>query len=85
MVELVLIEWVDSSQPMPNWVHLDSLPNMNPIECVSVGWLIHDDKDMKMLAPNMGDMESENNAQAAGIIRIPAGSVKRIVKLEERI
>lgn len=85
MVKLVLIEWVDSSQPLPNWVHLDSLPDANPIECASVGWLVHDDKKVKMLAPNMGDMDSESNIQAVGIIRIPTGAVKRIVKLEECI
>jgi len=83
MVKLVLIEWIDSSQPLPNWIHLDSLPSAKSIECVSVGWLVHSDKEVKMLAPNMGDMGSEDNMQASGIIIIPSKAVKRIVKLEE--
>jgi len=82
-VKLVLIEWVDSSQPLPNWAHLASLPSAVPIECVSVGWLLHDDKQVKMLAPNMGDMKSGGNEQAMGIINIPTAAVKRVVKLQE--
>lgn len=73
---MILIKWADGSQP---------LPNVNPIECNSVNWLIHDDENIKMVAPNMGDMESEDNILGVGILRIPTGSVKRIVKLEERI
>jgi len=83
MVKLVLIEWVDSSQPLSNWVHLNSLPEKKPIECASVGWLVHDDKQIKMLAPNMGDMESEGNEQAMGILIIPTAAVTRVVKLKE--
>lgn len=70
MVKLVLIEWVDSHQPLSSWVHLDSLPDKKLIECASVGWLVYDGDEVKMLAPNMGDMKTEGNVQAAGIIRI---------------
>lgn len=80
---LVLIEWEDSSQPLSTWTHLDSLPEPKVIECVSVGWLVHDDESVKMLAPNMGDLDSKVNMQASGIIRIPAKAITRIVKLLE--
>ncbi len=81
--KLVLIEWVDSTQPLPSWRHLSDLPEAKPIECASVGWLVHDDKQIKMLAPNMGDMESEENIQGSGIIVIPTASVTRLIELKE--
>jgi hypothetical protein len=49
-----------------------------------VGWLIHDGKDVKALAPNMADIgDEEEDMQALGIIHIPAPAVKRIVALTE--
>ena len=80
---LVLIEWVDSAQPEPAWRHLDNPPEMELIQCTSVGWLIGDSNGVKMLAPNIGDLKSDGNAQASGFIRIPARAVKRQVKLRE--
>lgn len=80
---LVLIEWLDSAQPAPGWVHLHSLPDSRPIECMSVGWLLRDDKKVKVLAPNMGDTGSGENIQASGIITIPACAVKKITRLRE--
>lgn len=80
---LVLIKWLDSAQPAPGWVHLHSLPDRKPIECLSVGWLLRSDKKVKVLAPNMGDTFSEENIQASGIITIPACAVKKITRLKE--
>ncbi len=42
-----------------------------------------DSKKVKMLAPNIGDFESEANAQASEFIRIPTSAVTRVVKLVE--
>ena len=81
--KLVLIEWFDSSQPVSNWVHLDDLPKAKPIKCASVGWLLVDTKHVKVLAPNMGDIKSTSNAQASGLMTIPACSVTKITRLIE--
>ena len=78
---LVLVEWEDSSQPLPSWHHLDSLPDQKIVDCVSVGWLIADNQDVKMIAPNFGDVNSSDNKQASGIINIPVRSIKRISPL----
>ena len=83
MTDLVLVEWLDSCQPIPGWTHLTDLPEENVTRCVSVGWLISDGDQVKMLAPNMGDTDSETNMQASGIIRIPEACITRIVKLKE--
>lgn len=84
---LVLVEWVDSSQPVSSWKYLtDYLEEQNTIavKCVSVGWLIQD-TEVKMLAPNFGDVlnENEDRVQVSGVIRIPARAVINITKLDE--
>jgi hypothetical protein len=48
-----------------------------------VGWLVSEDNGLKLLAPNMGDIGSDN-LQASGIIRIPEAAVTRMVELKER-
>ena len=45
--------------------------------------MIYDGEDVKALAPNMGDLDSEDNIQACGIIRIPTRAVVRIVPVAE--
>mgnify|MGYP006915363189 CR=1 FL=1 len=80
---LVLIEWEDSRQPASGWAHLSSIDEPSVVRCVSVGWLIHNGSRVKMLAPNLGDLDDEDNVQASGIIRIPARSVIKLTALEE--
>lgn len=81
--QLVLIEWLDSARPVPEWKHLSDYKDSGPVKCTSVGWLLYDTQEKKVLAPNMGDIESELNIQACGVIQIPTCSITRIVKLEE--
>lgn len=82
---LVLIEWDDARHPSSSWVRLsDLVTNEGPTKCVSVGWLIYDGADKKMLAPNMADIEDEQNIHASGIIHIPSACVTRVVRVEEQ-
>ena len=78
---LVMIEWQDSAQPVAEWSYLAGWDAPSVVNCVSVGWLIHDG-EVKALAPNMGDLGSEN-AQVSGVIRIPACCITRMVELDE--
>jgi len=52
------------------------------MKCCSVGWLVAENKNTKMLAPNVGDIDSDDNIQASGFIRIPASAVTRQVVLD---
>lgn len=81
--KLVLVEWVDSAQPLPAWRHLDDVPTLEVIECVSVGWLVGRSRDVLMLAPNIGNIQSGGSAQGSGFVRIPRCSITRIVELVE--
>lgn len=80
---LVLVEWEDSRQPSGQWQRLAGFEPAGVCKCVSVGFLIHDGADKKVLAPNMADVEDELNIQATGVINIPTSCVTRIVPIEE--
>ena len=78
-----MIEWEDSAQPIPAWSYLASFEAPGTIRCVSVGWMIHDDDQMKALAPNMGAIDDENSVQVSGVIQIPTRCVLKTTALSE--
>ena len=80
-----MIEWEDSRQPSAVWSRLAGFKPDGICKCISVGFLISDGKDYKALAPNMADIESEENLQVSGTIHIPARSITKITPLEETI
>ena len=80
---LVIIRWQDSAQPLPSWQYLSALPRTRPIECATVGWLLKDDDDIKVICQSVGDLDNPTNAQASGIMTIPARCVLSIETLTE--
>lgn len=82
---LVMIEWEDSAQPIPAWSYLASFEAPGTIRCVSVGWMIRDDKQMKVVAPNMGGVNTSGSLQVSGMIQIPTSCVLQITHLNEPI
>ena len=81
--KLLMVEWLDSAQPVSSWHFLESPPELEVIECASVGWLIGESKDTIMLAPNIGDLCSGGSQQGSGFIRIPVSCITRKVELHE--
>ena len=79
---LVMIEWEDSRLPESNWTLLSTFTPGAAVRCVSAGWMIHDGQDVKVLAPNMGDIGDEE-VQVSGVIRIPARCILKITALNE--
>jgi len=81
---LVIVEWVDSSQPQASWSFLKDMPAPKAVQCVSVGWLVHRSEEVICLAPNMGDIRSElESAQTSGNMTIPTRCVLKITCLGE--
>lgn len=80
---LVLVEWEDSAQPIPGWAYLSSFEAPGIIRCASVGWMIRRDKEMTVLAPNMGGLNDERSLQVSGVIQIPTSCVLRVTELSE--
>ena len=77
---LVLIKWEDSAQPVAAWQYISDIGELSVVKCQSVGFLVHDDDGIKMLAPNVGDLDGPH-AQASGVIRISARCVTEIRRL----
>ena len=81
---LVMAEWEDSRRPESEWTHLSKFTPGDAVRCVSVGWMIHDGEEVKVLAPNMGDIGDEDvQVQVSGVIRIPARCILKITTLIE--
>jgi hypothetical protein len=79
---LVLVEWLDSGQPIPGWQWLESLERRHPHKCVSVGFLIQDDEQTKVIAPNLGASGRDDEwDQASGLITIPTPAVTKLERL----
>ena len=81
----ILVEWLDSMQPVSAWMVLSDKPNLEVIQCVSVGWLVGETDGMLMLAPNLVDIESGGSAQASGFIRISKTAVTIRIRLVEDV
>lgn len=80
---LVIIRWLDSRQPSGQWRYLSSLPEARPVEVATVGWLVRDTMDVKVVCQSVGDLEFPENAQASGIMTIPTRCVLSIERLTE--
>ena len=73
-MNLVQIEWADSRRPTSEWFRASELPAFEFCRCVSVGFLIQDDENIKVLAANVADL-ADNDMQATGVIVIPTVAV----------
>ena len=73
---LVLIEWVDSHY-RPGWT-TDAPDDTHLLRCRSVGWLVHEDDDVKVLSANVTD---EEDVQRCGDMTIPAAAITNIREL----
>ena len=80
---LVLIRWQDSRQPCGQWRYLSALPEATAVEVASVGWLVKDTADVKVICQNIGDLAHPEKAQASGIMTIPTRCVLSIEALTE--
>lgn len=79
---LVMIEWEDSAHPTSKWAYLQNFEPPKAINCISVGWLIHDG-EVKAVAQNMGNLTDADSAQISGVIHIPARCIIRQTRLQE--
>jgi hypothetical protein len=80
---LVIIHWLDSRQPCGQWRYLSALPDAKPVEVATVGWLVKDTDDVKVVCQNIGDLGNPEKAQASGIMAIPTRCVLSVERLTE--
>lgn len=73
---LVLIEWVDSSHVGNGWTSFDDLGHGDDhLTCLSVGFVIRENRASKLLVPNVADIWQPDNLQAHGCILIPKRAI----------
>jgi hypothetical protein len=80
---LVIIRWLDSRQRCGQWRYISALPDAKPVEVATVGWLVKDTADAKVVCQNVGDLGHPEKAQASGIMTIPTRCVLSIERLTE--
>lgn len=81
-MRLVLIEWADSLGCSSSWTPLAGV-DPKPLICQSVGWLLHDDAEVKVVVPHVSKASPHADQQGCGDMLIPARSVIRMVDLSE--
>ena len=79
-MRLVLIDWVDSLGCGSGWQPLEHC-HPKPLRCRSVGWLIHDGEDCKVVVPHVTEDHENAASQGCGDMTIPVMSILHIVDL----
>jgi hypothetical protein len=74
---LVLVEWIDASRLANGWMDLNEIPDPYPHRCVSVGFLVSENGDGKILVPTIGDVEHPENSHTYGGMLIPTSAIIR--------
>ena len=77
-----MIEWEDSRIPISKWRYVDPEERYRPVSCVSVGWLLRDEKRVKVLVQNIGDLKEPENGQISGVMQISSRAVTKITDLK---
>jgi hypothetical protein len=72
---LVLIEWIDASRIYDGWVDLKDLPAH---KCVSVGFIVSETREGKILISTVADIEHPENRHTYGGMLIPSAAIKFI-------
>jgi len=80
-VPLVWIEWEDSGQAIPQWQWLDNLEAPTATKCITVGFLVLDDEQVKAVAVSLGDGNDPETAQVSGVVTIPSRCIVQMERL----
>ena len=80
-MRLVFIEWVDSFGCSSSWQSLEgSIPSL--LKCRSVGWLLHDTEECKVIVPHISDQNhSQTSQQGCGDMTIPTRAIVKMVDI----
>lgn len=76
---LVYVEWEDSQVGTAGWGFTEGVkPSLATVR--SVGWLVYDGKDCKMIVPHLSkDDTGHIQQQGCGDITIPTSAVRKMV------
>lgn len=75
-----MVTWVDSRQSDGKWSWLSAYSAREPVTVYSVGWMVQDDAEVKVLVQSLAP--DGDDVQAAGLKAIPTRSVVKIEHLD---
>ncbi|HUU29381.1 MAG TPA: hypothetical protein VM123_16380 [archaeon] len=78
--KLVHILWLDSRGASPNWQYIDD-DEPQLIKCHTVGYLVHEGKDAKRIAPHIIEDE-DGDVQVTGDMVIPNVAILKMKTIE---
>ena len=81
-MKLVLIEWQDSLGCSANWQKLDGVEPPKPLLCQSVGWLLYDGDDCKVVVPHVTRDHASAPRQGCGDMTIPTKCITKLKTLK---
>lgn len=76
----VAIEWRDSSSIESGWVPKDSINDLRPSECLSVGFILSEDKERIVICPHLSNTNQSSPMVNGGMV-ILKKQITRIHKL----
>jgi len=79
--KLVYVEWVDASQPVPEWQFFADITPDGNVHCKSVGWVHTYDKDMLMILPAVVGL-SGKHPSGMGTMTIPRSAIRSIKEIK---
>ena len=78
---LVLIKWTDASRLAVGWMDYADIPDPYLHRCVSVGFLISENANGKILVPTIADFEHPDNRHTYGGMLISKSAILSVRRL----
>jgi hypothetical protein len=72
---LLVIQWVDACRLNSGWMDFTDIPDPYAHMCVSVGFLVSENENAKILVPTIGDTQHPANSHTYGGMMIPKSSI----------
>jgi hypothetical protein len=72
---LIVVEWIDASRISDGWIDIYDLPDPVPHRCVSVGFLVAENENGKILISTIADLQHPENHHAYGGMLIPGAAI----------
>jgi hypothetical protein len=79
---LVLIEWTDASRLAVGWMDFADIPDPYLHRVVTVGFLISENANGKIIVPTIADFEHPDNRHTYGGMLIPKSAILSERRLE---
>lgn len=72
---LVMIEWTDASRLAIGWMDYADIPDPYLHRAVSVGFLVSENENGKIIVPTIADFEHPDNRHTYGGMLIPRSAI----------